>query len=86
MYNKSGSWANASVVAQLQEIADLSFYYLFNSTEVNRLIGGPIISDIMTDIQNHIYNKSYNYKAKVYSGVYELFSFFLIFVYFYVSA
>ncbi len=91
MYNKSASWANSSVLFQLQHLADLSFYYLFKSSETNKIIGGqslilfkkkntisnlfsgPIINDIMENIQSFMSNKSNGLKAKVYSGVIEIY-------------
>ncbi len=76
MYNKSASWANSSVLIQLQQIADLSFFYLFNSTETKKIIGGPMISDIMENIDNFMSNKSNGLKAKIYSGVKYKFLFF----------
>ncbi|CAF5020627.1 unnamed protein product, partial [Rotaria sp. Silwood1] len=68
LYNKSSSWANTLVLSQLQQIADLSFYHLFNSFETSRIIAGPIISDIMENIRNIMSNKSNRWKAKIYSG------------------
>jgi len=72
LYNKSASWANSSVLIQLQQIADLSFFYLFNSTETKKIIGGPMINDIMENIGNFIANKSNGLKAKIYSGVIQI--------------
>ncbi|UJR32487.1 hypothetical protein I4U23_019949 [Adineta vaga] len=68
LYNVSSSWVNPTVLAQLEHIVDLSFYYLFRSSETNRLIGGPLIDDIWDNIQNLITNQSHGYKAKIYSG------------------
>ncbi len=73
LYNKSASWANSSVLIQLQQIADLSFFYLFNSTETKKIIGGPMINDIMENIGNFIANKSNGLKAKIYSGVIQIY-------------
>ena len=40
LYNVSGSWADTTTLAKLEQIVDLSFYYLFDSSDTNRLIGG----------------------------------------------
>ena len=44
LYNVSGSWADATVLAKLEQIVDLSFYYLFDLPDTNRLIGGKMKS------------------------------------------
>ncbi|CAF4092910.1 unnamed protein product [Rotaria sp. Silwood2] len=68
LYNKTSSWTNTFVLSQLQQIADFSFYYLFNSFETNKIIAGPIIGNIMENIENLILNESTGWKAKIYSG------------------
>ncbi|CAF1238580.1 unnamed protein product [Rotaria sordida] len=68
LYNKTSSWANAFVLSQLRQIADLSLYYVFNSFKTNRIIAGPMIGDIMENIQNLMSSKSNGWKAKIYSA------------------
>ncbi|CAF4364640.1 unnamed protein product [Rotaria socialis] len=52
LYNTSLSWADLFVLSQLQHIADLSFYYLFNTIETGRVITGCLL----------ILLKSYSYR------------------------
>ncbi|CAF1191484.1 unnamed protein product [Adineta ricciae] len=68
LYNVSGSWADTMTLAKLEQIVGLSFYYLFDSPDTNRLIAGPLIADIWSNIQNLITNQSRGYKTKIYSG------------------
>ncbi|CAF0934881.1 unnamed protein product [Rotaria sordida] len=72
LYNITPSWANSSVLAQLRQILDLSYYELFDSAEMNRIhvanFSGPMIRDIMENIENLMTNKPSGRKAKIYSG------------------
>ncbi len=43
MYNRSSSWVNSSVVFELQQIIGLCYYYMFNSSETSKLVGGSFI-------------------------------------------
>ncbi|CAF3183833.1 unnamed protein product [Rotaria sp. Silwood2] len=68
LYNKSSSSIDTNVLSQLREIVGLCLYYLLNPFETNRIIGGPLIADIMNNIFSFISNKSNQWKAKIYSA------------------
>ncbi|UJR29202.1 hypothetical protein I4U23_010416 [Adineta vaga] len=68
IYNITPPWVTPPILRQLRQLADLCFYHLFYSPEINRLRGGPLLRDILTNVEYLISNNRNGRKAKLYSG------------------